>query len=241
MTTRVLAIADLRRRFARDGYPRLTMLVILTLAGAVAFFSSVGALRAGVGSMGLRYGLAVIAGYAAFLILIRGWIALSRGAWWPDSHVFDVVDVGGTAGALDMTPDLEPGRGASQAARAARRDEPSFLGRVVDGVTTSPGDDVLSFVVLAIFAALGALVAVVWVINAAPLLLAEVAIDAALVSALYRRLRQDDMAHWTSAVVRHTWVPTLVLFVCMSVAGFALQRIVPSAHSIGGVIRAFVE
>lgn len=250
MTTRTDAIADLRHRFARDGYPRLTMLVILTLAGAVAFLVSVAVLRLGVTAMGPRYGLAVLVGYAAFLVLIRGWIGFHRGEWGFGSRGFDAVDVadgfsaaidprstrtgaGAVAvGTLDPAPALE---------RQRRRDDSSALGRAVDGATSAVDLDELWWVVIAIVAALGGVLCVFYVVYAAPLLLAEVAIDAALVSAVYRRLRQEDVGHWTGAVVRHTWMPTLALFLCMSVAGFALQRIVPSAHSIGGVIRAFVE
>jgi hypothetical protein len=179
----------------------------------------------------------VIAGYVAFLVLIRGWIALCRGRgdWWPGLRELDPVHVGeGTHGAS---------RDVAKAARPAKLkdDRHSVLGHVVDGVTAGADFEVLSFVVMVILAALGALVAVAWVINAAPLLLAEVAIDAALVSALYRRVRQEDLAHWTSALFRLTWAPTLALVVCMSVTGFALQVIVPSAHSIGGVIHAFLS
>ncbi len=71
----------------------------------------------------------------------------------------------------------------------------------------------------------------------APMLLAEVALDAALVSAAYRRLRKEDVGHWTGAVFRRTWVPAVILVIFMSVAGFAAQRIAPEARSIGDVVR----
>jgi hypothetical protein len=80
-----------------------------------------------------------------------------------------------------------------------------------------------------------------YVIYIAPLLLAEVALDAALVSAAYRRLRKEDVGHWTGAVFRRTWVPAVILVTFMFVAGYAAQRIAPEARSIGGVIRALVS
>jgi hypothetical protein len=78
----------------------------------------------------------------------------------------------------------------------------------------------------------------VYVISVAPVLLAEVALDAAIVSTLYRRLHKQDMSHWAVTVVRRTWVPALLLLACAAVGGYALQRAAPEADSIGGVVRA---
>ena len=49
------------------------MMLVTTLAGGVAFLSSFGMLHAGVLSMGIRYPLAVLAGYGAFLALLGYW------------------------------------------------------------------------------------------------------------------------------------------------------------------------
>ena len=54
-------------------------------------------------------------------------------------------------------------------------------------------DDGFIFIVIAILAALGGVLCVGYVIYIAPMLLAEVALDAALVSAAYRRLRKEDV------------------------------------------------
>ena len=94
---------------------------------------------------------------------------------------------------------------------------------------------------LAILAALGGVLCVGYVIYIAPMLLAEVALDAALVSAAYRRLRREDVCHWTDTVLRRTLVPATILVIFMFVTGFAAQRFAPEAHSIGGVIRALVS
>ncbi len=78
-------------------------------------------------------------------------------------------------------------------------------------------------------------------IYAAPVLLAEVALDAAIVSTLYRRLSKQDMSHWALTVVRHTWLPALVLIVFAAIGGWALQKAAPDARSIGGVLRALQD
>ena len=87
--------------------------------------------------------------------------------------------------------------------------------------------------------AVAGLVAIGYVIYMAPVLLAEVALDAAIISVLYRRLRRDEQGHWLTTVFRHTWVPAVVLVVFAFVAGFALQQAAPDARSIGAVLQSF--
>ena len=82
----------------------------------------------------------------------------------------------------------------------------------------------------------GGALAVVYVIYIAPVLLAEVALDAALVTTVYRRVRPHDIQHWSLGVVRRTWVAALVLALCLGGAGAALQQVAPEARSIGGVL-----
>jgi hypothetical protein len=72
-------------------------------------------------------------------------------------------------------------------------------------------------------------------------LLAEVALDAALVTTAYRRLRRTDARNWIGSVLRRTWAPALVLIVMLAIVGSLLHRVVPEARSIGGVVRALSE
>jgi hypothetical protein len=90
-------------------------------------------------------------------------------------------------------------------------------------------------------AASGALIAVGFVVYSAPILLAEVALDAAVVAPIYRRLRREEAGHWAGAVLRHTWMPALVVILFVAAAGFALQQAAPEARSIGGVWRALSD
>ena len=84
----------------------------------------------------------------------------------------------------------------------------------------------------------GGAVAIGYVIYAAPLLLSEVALDAAVASTLYRRLRKDDVSHWAVTVLRRTWIPAAAIMLFAALGGYALQRVAPEARSIGGVVRA---
>jgi hypothetical protein len=92
--------------------------------------------------------------------------------------------------------------------------------------------------ILAAICALGGLVAIVYVIYAAPVLLAEIALDAAVMSTLYTRLKKRDTSHWATTVIRRTWLPALALFVFAALGGYALDQIDPDARSIGAVFRA---
>jgi hypothetical protein len=265
-TTRDKLVAEIRDRLARTGSPRLTILIILSLAGGAAFLTSFAGLSAGIDSMAVRYALASIAGYLAFVVLIRAWIAIRRG-WEPDGpdgnvdlpNPFDVLDAADLAGraagrGAQAVKAFAGGRsgggggGSSWISEPVERavsvratPSPSAASDAVEGLGGALDLDDGVFIVIAIVAALGGIVCIAYVIYIAPLLLAEVALDAALVSAAYRRLRKEDVGHWTGAVFRRTWIPATILVLFMSVTGFAAQRIAPDAHSIGGVIRALVS
>jgi hypothetical protein len=272
MATRDKLVSEIRDRFARTSSPRLTILIVLALAGGAAFLTSFAGLAAGIDSMAIRYALASIAGYLAFVALIRCWIAIRRGSQ-PEGDAnldivnpFDVLDVadlaargarrgaqavkgfaggrsgGGGGGGHWLSEPVE--RAVSLPVRASSSSSSSGAGDVIEGLGGSLDLDdgaVVVFIVIAIVAALGGIVCIAYVIYIAPLLLAEVALDAALVSAAYRRLRKEDVGHWTGAVFRRTWIPATILVLFMFVTGFAAQSIAPEARSIGGVFRALAS
>jgi hypothetical protein len=84
------------------------------------------------------------------------------------------------------------------------------------------------------------ILAVASVVYAAPVLLAEVALDAALVGTVYRRLRAEERRHWATTALRQTWVSAVVLTIFMALLGVALGRLAPGSLSIGDVIHRFV-
>jgi hypothetical protein len=83
---------------------------------------------------------------------------------------------------------------------------------------------------------LGGVLVAAYVVYAAPALLAEVLVDVLLVSGLYHRLRRIESEHWLNAAVRKTWLPIAVVAVIFTVGGFAMQKMVPQADSIGDII-----
>jgi hypothetical protein len=76
MTTREKWVSQLTTRISRDQYPRLQMMMIVGLTGLSGLLSSFIMLKLGVWNMMIRYPLAVLGSYLAFLLFLRLWI------WW---------------------------------------------------------------------------------------------------------------------------------------------------------------
>jgi hypothetical protein len=216
MRPRADLIAALRSRVEWDYRPRFTVTVMLAFAGLAGFLSSVVMLRAGVDSMPIRYGLAAVVGYAAFLGLVRLWIAAHRDRWSPEiDPVSDGIDCLRASDDLPAVGDVDVGG----------------FDLDLEG---------LFVILLALLLALGGLFAIGYLVYAAPALLAEVMLDAALVGAVSARLRAHETQWWASGVLRRTLLPASALVLCVSLAGYVFSIAAPDARSIGGVVRGLL-
>lgn len=245
-------VHQVRDRLLRESAPRLQLVLIVGLAGLTAFLSSILALRLGVRWMAVRYPLAVACGYVMFFVLIRWWIAWQRRfdeATLVRSSMdgVDLLDAGDLVKLRipgRVAPDVPlfaAGRGGGAGASTQWAAASSASATQGSGKGSSFDFDLdldeVWWIVIAVACVLGAAVAIGYVIYAAPLLLAEVALDAAVVSTLYRRLRKDDVSHWAVTVLKRTWMSALALVIFAAIGGYALQQIAPDARSIGGVVR----
>ena len=224
---------------------RLHLFLIVTLAGVAAFLSSLVALAAGVDSMTVRYPLAAACGYATFLLLIRAWIALHQRGMRADGAGDLLVDV------VDPVLDVRvpnPLRGGTDVAfftggRSGGGGSGAAWSNLGSGSASNSGAsfdvdvDDLWPVILAIACVLGGALAIAYVIYTAPVFLAEVALDAAIVSGVYRKLKKREPSHWAMTVVRHTAIPAVLLMLFAALGGYAAHLIAPEARSIGGVMR----
>jgi hypothetical protein len=221
-------LAEVHARFIAKGYPRLLVLFILLLSGLAAFAFSAGTLRLGFEQMGPRYFFATLVGYTAFLLLIRIWIAFHRREWDPD---FDIPDVpSGSSGPDRAAFSGGDSGGAGASGSWGLPDDHGGL-----GIDVPDADDAWPLVIAAVVV-LGSVVAMFYVVYAAPALLAEIALDAALVTGIYRKLRKQDARYWLASALRRTWMPAAIVAVCVSLVGVALQWAAPSARSIGEAV-----
>jgi hypothetical protein len=234
-------LREIRSRFVAGLYPRLTVLVLIGLSGAAAWGVSTALFRLGTHQMAFRYATATAAGYVVFLVLIKIWIELRRPRESLDG--------------LDLVPDLPIGNagvptgeanvgfsggssgGGGSGGSWGSPAEPGGIDLPVDIPDVDDAWPIVAAIVIAIVVLFGAAAALFYVVYYAPLLLAEVALDAALVTGIYRRLRKQDARHWLESAIRHTWKPAAVMMVCLVLLGLAIQWADPSARTIGDVLR----
>lgn len=195
--------------------------------------------------MWLRYPLAILAAYGVFLLLLRLWLAYQRSPGDFDLGVdINIPSNGSPGGGSSPGGDFSFGGGGDAGGGGAG-------GSWDDGVSSSSSDsgdslpdggfdfDVgeLGLILLAAAALLGGLLAAVYVVYIAPVLLAEILVDGLLLSGLYRRIGNVPRKHWLQTVIRKTLVPALVCMVFFGVAGGTLQKLAPEAGSIVEVWR----
>jgi hypothetical protein len=235
-------VERVRGALLRAHWPRLQMMIIVSLTGATGFVTSVALLHFHLDALWLRYPLAVAAAYLVFLFLLWCWLRL-RG-----DDLFDAVDIPGPgsgsspASGSGSGKSFEGGGGHSGGGGASGQFEGSPVASEGGGDGGALSDATAGFdldigeaaVLLVVLAALLAgawfAIGVVWV---APDLFAELVIDAALAGGLYRRLRGIRGDHWLRTAFRLTaWrFASVAFFFC--VAGFAIHLHSPEAKSIG--------
>lgn len=67
-------IKEVKENLLRNSLPRFSMTLMVLLTGFAGFLSSYGMLHFGLTKMWLRYSLAVLVSYAAFLLLLKFWL-----------------------------------------------------------------------------------------------------------------------------------------------------------------------
>jgi hypothetical protein len=188
------------------------MLGIVLASGTVSLFSSIVLLESGVLSMAIRYPLAVVCGYAAFLGGIRLWLGAHR----------NTVRVG-------EEPDLQTLELAQLPAELAADALPAgdAAGLAIEG-------EAMPIVIVGgiLAAAVGA---VAYTIYIAPPLFAELLVDMTITAGVYRRVRGKSDAAWLKRAFRRTVVPAAVMTTLFAVAGLVLQHAYPGANTLGAV------
>ncbi len=237
-------VDDVRRALERNHYPRVQMMVIVLLTGVAGFAASAIMLKLGLGIMAARYALAVCVAYLVFLLIL--WIWLRAGA-----DALEVPDLAGFESGASKAPPAMRGEGGSfdgggasgdwdgaaslkDAASELSSSSSSSLGDLADA-----DEAAIPLFVLALIG--GVLVCAVMVVNAAPVLFAELLVDGVLSASLYRRLRGMDRRHWLEAALRRTFWPFVVSVISVTAIGGLMSMYTPGAQSFGEALRGVAE
>jgi hypothetical protein len=235
------ARAALEGYFQKRSFPRLMLGLILLVTGLVGGTVSYGLLHAGVHPMWLRYPVAVLVAYAVMLALVRLWIEIEQHRFDPDDPALrDAIRHVEERDLVAEAETVEP-EDAKSGVTASKKKSGFNLGDLgsLDGCGDLGGcGDVEGCVPLLLVGVVLGLVAVLAITLAgAPVLLAEIFLDAFLIGALYRRLRVPAKENWLATAVRKTWKSALITAVLLGLGGGALQYLAPGAHSIGQAVR----
>ena len=227
-----------RRQLQHRGWPRLQMALIVVLTGAAGFLASHVLRLAGMDAMLLRYPLAVLVAYGVFLLLMWLWIR------WRWDAVADGLGSGPGGGGRPGSPwsgsgGHSGGGGASAswgeaAASSSTSADSASLLDVADGEAGLPLLAVLGIIALVATV----LLASVWVVWSAPVLMAELLVDAAIAGGLYKRMQGMQEQGWWRLCLSHTIWPLLGLLVFFAALGWLSQELAPDAVSLMQVFKA---
>jgi len=231
------------------------MALIVMMTALIGWLASFVLLRLGVEHMGLRYPLATAVAYLGFLGLIGVWLR-TNGRDYVDPVSDLMANHGGDVlGGLERAVVAEApaprfdGSGGQFAGGGATSDWhedalPSATGaelELADGLGDAFGSvsdaDEFAIPLAVVFVLLGLAFASLYVVYAAPLLLAEVLVDGAIAYAFFRHIRDQEARHWLTSALRRSILPFALTAVFLSAMGVVMGMVAPEAHSIGGVIR----
>jgi hypothetical protein len=250
LSLRLKELNRLRRQIELRSFPRLQMLIIVAISGATGFLASVMLLDSGVTEMWLRYSFAMAATYLMFLFLLWLWLRTSA------EDYLDFPDLSGMApsghshesGQVFEAKGGEFGGGGAQGSYDGPISGPAISPEPISNMSASDGNVIgealegaaqaeefaIPLIVLALLGAL--LFSSAIIVYSAPMLFAELLLDAALAAGLYRKLRSLPSQHWLETAIRRTAWPFIATTIFIAASGWGMQLYAPGAHSLGEVI-----
>jgi len=253
----------LRKSISARYAVRLHCALILCACFGVGLFVTKLMLIVGVHAMWLRYAVALVAAYLTFLLGVRIWLSYAgferRMLPARRSSLADNLDLpsfggggggssGGSAGSIFRGGGgRSGGGGASFAFGDGARVDPAptsgFLSSSSHrgsggGFSLDFGDD--GWVIVALIALVLAVSgSVVWLIYAAPTILADAAFAALLSAGLVKSTRHIASGGWVASVVGHTWIAFGAVFALALTFALVAQHRFPEARTIVDIVRHF--
>ncbi|MGB9991811.1 hypothetical protein [Pseudoduganella rhizocola] len=224
----------MRVRLTREGFPRVQMFILVALTGLAGFGASAAMLGAGIDSMAMRYTLAMGVAYIVFFMLLWLWLRTSA------ADYIDMIPIG-SGNTTEDAAGIAGGGGSFDGGGASANFDTDSSRSALEAVAENPLEAVASadegaIPLAVILLALGIALSSLFVIWSAPVLFAEIAVDALLAAGLYRRLRLLEPQHWMRAALRRTILSFVLTTLAVSAAGFGMQAYAPEARSLGEVL-----
>jgi hypothetical protein len=216
---------------------RFHMTVILGLTFLAGLAVTKLFLDRGSTDLALRYGTAVAVSYVVFLLLLKAWI------WYIDDR--PSPDAGDVGDAVDIASDFLQSTGRDSAAQFHGG---SFGGGGSSGTFGDGGASALAdlgsdedgcafaVVVVIVVAVVGITLSALYLIYAAPAILAEAAFEALLASSLLRGARKAESPGWVGGAVSATALPFLAIFVLATGFGWFANKYCPGARRVADVL-----
>ncbi len=225
-------MAGWRDEFKKDLAERFLLRIHMTLIVVgmlvTGFLTSHLLLVGGIHSLGVRYFLAALAAYGAFFGLIRLWLLYVARTGLP-ALSDGVVTMAATASMEPVLPlatrlgwgDGDDGQRDSSYDPFRKKKKHKKGGGGGGSAAGGAGGILIVLIVVAIVVILfGVTIYIVW---EAPVILAEVAIEAAVAGALAKRAVEMDRPGWSGSVLRATWKPMLAVLAAVTIGGWMLQ------------------
>jgi len=245
---RAQVTAALKKHF----FLRVHMFVILGGTISVALLTTKILLITHEHNLALRYGIAVVLAFAAFLGFLKLWLAYvshcaksASGSDWSDFLDFDFDCDGFSSGSSNAAGDMTSGGGSFGGGGAT-----GSWGDSQPVVASSSGfhlpdvnvdvDEDLGVIILVAVLVLVIAFAALWVIWAAPAILGEAAFQASLTVALARRAKKISTGSWVGSVVKSTIIPFVVVLALAITLGWYAQKKCPSAARLHDALRCSV-
>ena len=259
----------LTERIGKSYFVRFHMFMILSATILSGVVCSKMLVLAGLRSMPLRYGIAIVLSYLLFFLFIKLWllyIGVGRNLRLQADKKGDSL---WTADVLPLPDGLSSGAGNTGTfagfqggASGGGGAGGSFAESIapVEGITdagTGPGaiadgagsildvgdDSVLTLIAIVLLAVivLSIFIAGGYLIWSAPVLLSDAAFHALLVAGFARKVRQTDDTHWQTAILKATWWMFLLVLIFSLAFGIVAQMVFPDAVTIKDFIFFLLE
>lgn len=260
-----MAVAETRDRLnswlAKHFSLRLHMTLILIATFAVGLLTVHGLFAIHVAKLWMRYAIAVIVAYAAFLGLLKIWLVYfaicirhahgksSSGGGVDIGDFCDFSGSGSSSGSSSAVSELSSGGGkfgggGASGSWGTAEPQPLITAPVKSsgggsggggfGLDLDGDEIILVLIIIAVAAAIiGAGAYLIW---AAPTILTDTAFNAVLASALIHKTKKVSHPEWVGSVIHATAIPFAIVFALTVLMGWYAQHICPSALRVRDAI-----